>query len=76
MRRTGDPYIMHCIETACIVEGLLNTSEYAEDDERCASVPFSTLHCTEALHCRGRLVVNVTAMDSRSKLLCLRSLPR
>lgn len=34
MRRTGDPYIMHCIETACIVEGLLSTSDYAEDDAR------------------------------------------
>jgi (p)ppGpp synthase/HD superfamily hydrolase len=34
MRRTGDPYIMHCVETACIVEGLLSVSDYKEDDER------------------------------------------
>ena len=34
MRRTGDPYIMHCIETACIVEGLLALSEVTEDDAR------------------------------------------
>ncbi len=34
MRRTGDPYIMHCVETACIVEGLLALSEVTEDDAR------------------------------------------
>lgn len=34
MRRTGDPYIMHCVETACIVEGLLSELNYKEDDER------------------------------------------
>ncbi|KAK9818140.1 hypothetical protein WJX72_007743 [[Myrmecia] bisecta] len=27
MRKTQDPYIVHCIETACIVEALLNVSE-------------------------------------------------
>lgn len=38
-RRTGDPYIMHCVETACIMEGLLSTLEMeeAENDERWVS---------------------------------------
>ena len=35
MRLTKDPYIMHCLETAAIVEGLMAPSAYAEDDERC-----------------------------------------
>ncbi len=30
-RKTGAPYVTHCIETAMIVEGLLSP---AEDDER------------------------------------------
>lgn len=34
MRLTMEPYIMHCVETAAIVEGLMASSAYAEDDER------------------------------------------
>ena len=34
VRLTGDPYIVHCVETACIVEGLLKTV-LEEVDDRC-----------------------------------------
>lgn len=33
VRKTRQPYVTHCIETALIVEGLLSPTE---NDERCA----------------------------------------
>lgn len=33
-RLTGDPYIVHCVETAAIVECLHATSKLDEMDER------------------------------------------
>jgi hypothetical protein len=36
VRLTGDPYIVHCVETALIVEALQASSKALEDiDERC-----------------------------------------
>lgn len=34
-RRTGEPYVSHCIATARIVEGLLASSRVQEADDRC-----------------------------------------
>ena len=33
-RRTGEPYVSHCIATARIVEGLLASSRVQEADDR------------------------------------------
>ena len=47
VRLTGDPYIVHCVETALIVEALHASSRALEDiDERYSRIP----SCTSGEH--------------------------
>ena len=36
-RKTGEPYVAHCIETACIVEALVDHAENTGLDDRSAA---------------------------------------
>ena len=60
MRRTGDPYIMHCVETACIVEGLLALSEVTEDDARWLPALAVVAHVEPCMRRLSRLSLKLT----------------
>ena len=41
-RRTGEPYICHCVHTAAIVEDLMAQNHVQEADQRCSHQRHST----------------------------------
>jgi hypothetical protein len=73
VRLTGDPYIVHCVETALIVEALQASSKALEDiDERCGSGSAGNASFLSCTHLCAVATVLISVDQCMASSLCSR----